>query len=57
MPPFSVQLRVASYVFPERHCTCRTSQATDSRGRAVTKMQHHAVDPLLYVPNHDLLLA
>ena len=57
MPPFSAQLRVAGHVFPIRHCTCRTSQATDGRGRVVTKVQHHVVDLLLDVPDHDFLLA
>jgi hypothetical protein len=57
MASFSAQLRVAGHVFPVLRCAYHTSQATDGRGRVVTKVHYHPVELVLDVPDSDVLLA
>ena len=56
MASFSAEIRVAGQVFPVLRCSYQTSQATDSRGRVVAKVQRGPVELLLDVPAGNLFL-
>ena len=56
MASFEAILEIEGFRFRLLHCTYAVSQATDSRGRAASKVRHSAVQLVLDVPETDVLL-
>ncbi|MBD2766723.1 hypothetical protein IC235_02315 [Hymenobacter sp. BT664] len=56
MASFSAELRVAGHVFPIQHCTYEATQATDTRGRVVSKVRRTSAEFVFDVPDGSFLV-